>query len=113
MVKASIHGQTVRFTRGSGYRDSRKATESGRGFSETPTLETGNKVKLMDMAFISGRMGIDMRVNGAIVLSMVRDLTFLLMGMSIKELINLENLKALGSTNGRTVAFILGSSRMD
>jgi hypothetical protein len=39
---------------------------SGREYSVTLTLENGNKVKLMAMVFINGKMETDSKVNGTI-----------------------------------------------
>lgn len=67
MVKVFIHGLTVKFMKGSGSKDLKKAKVYGKASLVTHILVSGHKVKLMDMVFISGKMVIDMKVNGSFV----------------------------------------------
>lgn len=66
MAKEFIAGQTVKSTKENGWEGLKMDKVSGREYSVTLTLENGNKVKLMAMVFINGKMEIDSKANGTI-----------------------------------------------
>jgi hypothetical protein len=67
MVKEYILGLMVRFMMENGKMESKKVTGFGKEYLAILTLASGRIVKLMDMEFINGKMGISMKASGEIV----------------------------------------------
>ena len=74
--------------------------EFGKEFMEKATSDNGTIVKLMDMVFTSGEMGISMKVNGTSASDMETDLTSFPTAMYSLDSILTANLKDLVSING-------------
>lgn len=65
MVRESIFGLMVKFMMDSGRKDLNMDMVYGKVLKETLMLVNGNFHRLMDMAFIFGRMVIGMKENGS------------------------------------------------
>ena len=74
--------------------------EFGKEFMEKAISDNGTIVKLMDMVFMSGEMGINMKVNGTSASDMETDLTSFPTAMYSLDSILMANLKDLVSING-------------
>ena len=79
---------------------------------EIPTLDNGDKVKQMAMAYILGQMEIDMKGSLKNAWSMVKVSKDLQMVIAIKATTKTENLVAMGSTSGQQAVFSKDSSKM-
>lgn len=79
--------------------------ECGKAFSVIVIWDSGKIQKHMVMEFINGKMGIDMKEAGIIVLNMGKDLIFLPTVIHIQEITNKENQTAKASTNGKMEAY--------
>ena len=106
-------GQTESSTMESGRVDSSMGTACGRVFMVTLTLGNGNNRRRTGMESMSGKTGIDTRVNGTIALSMGSGQTFSATETSILDTTSMGNLMDRVNTPGRTVVFMWGILRKD
>ena len=113
MGKVFILGQMVKYMMENGKLESRKDMESGKESVGTLILASGEDRKLMDMEFILGKMETGLKESGEIVLSMDRELTFLLMETVTQEVTVSESLMAKDSTSGAMDLSILESLGKD
>jgi hypothetical protein len=73
-------------------------------------LESGPRAKQMAMAFINGKMEIDMKENGNFVLNMAKAQICLQTETFTQDSIPKENHMVSGSTSGKILQFMSGNS---
>ena len=78
------------------------AMESGEAYQETPTLGSGDTLRLKATECIPGRMATGMRENGNIVSNMVKAQIYSKMVIPTQVNTRRVNLMAKGNTLGRT-----------
>lgn len=80
-VRVFTPGSMARYMMENGKMELKKVMVFGKECSEILISESGRIVKLMVMVYINGKTVIDMKVNGKIVLNLVKAQTYLLMGI--------------------------------
>lgn len=83
----------------------------GRVLGVTAISESGKIIRHMDMGYILGWLETSMRVSGNSVSGMVKEQTFLLMGMFMWANTPMANLKDKGSINGLMEILTLEGSK--
>jgi hypothetical protein len=85
--------------------------ESGEGYTTIHILENGGSLRQKGMVCILGRMAIDMKENGSIASSMVKEQIFLLMVISTLENTKMENQRVKDNILGQTAHSTLENSK--
>lgn len=80
---------------------------------EIITLDSGNKARLMDMVYTHGKMETSTKVNGWRASDMVMELTSFVMVICISVNTDMENQRAMDSTNGLMETRIQECFKMD
>ena len=91
----------AKYTRVNGAWASKRGRESGKVFSVTPISVSGSKAKQTATVFINGKMGIDTKASGVIVLSTAKALTSSQTETYSQVLTNRASPKVWASTSGK------------